>query len=416
VSEATAPDIGDDLTAVVADLNSPAHRMDPYPYYRRLRERLAIPHTPDHWLLSRHGHCDAVLRDRRWERLEELMCLPDRAVCSPLEARAAADASGHQQFVLDLASAPSRARLRALFKEAFSAAVVRGLRPRIHSLTRGLLDRALEAREVDLVEALAIPLPGILVCELLGVPAGDWPLLRGWSDAMVRSADPLLTMSAEEVAAQDRAGRELGDYFRPLIAARRARPSDDLLGRLALGRVTGEALDEQELIAACVMLLVAGQEMISNFIGLGALALLRHPAQRRRLQAQPGLIPSAVEELLRYDSPAQIAPRVALEDRELDGERVAAQSYAVLLLGAANRDPEVFAQPERLDLGRRDNRHLAFGQGHLFCPGAPLARLQGGIAFGALAARAPALELTGEPERKGTFCIRGLAKLPVLVR
>jgi cytochrome P450 len=414
--ELEAVSTGDDLMRVMEDLGSAEFRMDPYPYYHRLNEQARAWNAGDRWLFTTHAACDAVLRDRRWERLEELMCLPDRAVCEITDDQSAAHTRPQQAFVLDVDVAPDRARLRQLFADAFSPRRVRQLQPRLEQITDQLLDVVLEAGSVDFMDAFALRLPIVLVCEQLGVPPDDQDLLRSWSYVMVRAADPLFTMSPDEVAERDRVGREFADYFGRLIADRRRRPRGDLLSRLASGEASGVRFTDQELLAACIMLLVAGHEMVSNLLGLGTLALLRNPDEMARLAGQPGLVSDAVEELLRYDSPAQITPRTALEDLVIGGHGVGRGQYAVLLLGAANRDPRIYPDPDRLDVSRRPAGHLAFGQGHLYCPGAPMARAQARQAFGALVRRAPGLRLDGEPERKGTFCIRGLGSLPVATR
>jgi unspecific monooxygenase len=398
------------------DLFSPEARADPYPGYRRLRETAPVLRHPfGFWLLSGHRDCAALLRDPVWghgdDRLGQVRGLPidpgERATRSFLR--------------LD---PPDHTRLRTLVAKAFTPRVVERLTPRIEALTAGLLDRALTRDSpVDLVEALAYPLPVAVISELLGVPSSDEDRFRAWSAALARGLDPPFLLTDEENERRERAAAEFSAYLRELVAERHRHATDDLLGRLVRVEEGGERLSEAELLATCILLLAAGHETTANLIGNATLALLRdRPALERFRAMNTAGQAAAVEELLRWDAPVQVTARVALTATELDGHRIEPGEFAILLLGAANRDPEAFAEPERLELGRfagRDGqraRHLSFGSGIHFCLGAPLARLEGRTALAALLDRAPGLELAGEPVRRENFVLRGLSALPVTLR
>lgn len=268
---------------------------------------------------------------------------------------------------------------------------------------------------MDLIGDLAFPLPVIVISELLGVPAADRDRFRRWSLDIARSLDAIaLPVEPEVIERGNAARRALVGYFRDLIAERRQRPQADLLTALIAAEEQGDTLTEGELLATCVLLLVAGHETTVNLIGNGVLALLRHPGELRKLRAEPGLITSAVEELLRYDSPVQRTGRLAATDVELGGKVIPKGALLSAVLGAANRDPAHFPEPDRLDITRHDNRHLAFGWGIHFCLGAPLARVEGQVAIGALARRLPALALATErPEWRESSALHGLKALPV---
>ncbi len=306
---------------------------------------------------------------------------------------------------------PDHTRLRTLVQKAFTPRVVERLRPRIEALVKEALDEAEARGSMDLVADLAYPLPVTVIAELLGVPVEDRSAFRRWSDALVGALDPvaLTDRRSAVLAARD----ALHAYLERVVAERRAAPRDDLISRLVEAEEQGDRLSGPELLAMGVLLLVAGHETTVNLIGNGINALLAHPDQLARLRDEPELIEPAVEELLRYDSPVQLTGRVALEELELGGRRVEPGQMLMLLLGAANRDPRVFAEPERLDLGRDPNPHLAFGRGIHFCLGAPLARLEGQIAIRELVRRFPTLRLAGTPERRPTVTLRGFASLPL---
>jgi len=268
---------------------------------------------------------------------------------------------------------------------------------------------------MDVIADLAYPLPVTVICEMLGVPAGDRDTFRQWSLDIARSLDAILLPTDPEVVTRGNAARRaLENYFRGLIAERRTRPQADLLTALIAAEEQGDTLSEGELLATCVLLLIAGHETTVNLIGNGLLALLRHPDQLRRLRDDPALIQTAVEELLRYDSPVQRSGRIPNTDVEIGGKTIPKGSLVSALIGAANRDPAQFPDPDRLDVGRSDNRHIAFGWGIHFCLGAPLARVEGQIAINTLLRRKSALALATEsPQWRESSALRGLKALPV---
>jgi cytochrome P450 len=270
---------------------------------------------------------------------------------------------------------------------------------------------------MDLIEEFAYPIPVIVICEMLGVPVEDHERFKGWSLDIARGLDSILLPPDSEVPRRSIASRTaLADYFRELIAARRRAPRSDMLSELIAAEEAGDKLSESELLATCILLLIAGHETTVNLIGNGTLALLRHPDQLRRLRDDPRLIGTAVEELLRFDGPVQRTARIPSEDVLIGGRVIAKGEMVMPFIGAADRDPAQFPDPDRLDLGRTDNRHIAFGWGIHFCLGAPLARLEARLAIGALLERFPHLRLADEsPVWRALPVFRGLAKLRVLV-
>ncbi|MBI4561578.1 MAG: cytochrome P450, partial [Candidatus Rokubacteria bacterium] len=294
--------------------------------------------------------------------------------------------------------------------------VVEGMRPHIREIVDGLLDKVQDAGTMDVIADLAYPLPITVICEMLGVPGSDRNRLRGWSLDIARSLDAIgLPADPEVVARGVVARRALAEYFRDgLIAERRKRPQADLLSALIAAEEQGDKLSEGELLATCNLLLVAGHETTVNLIGNGLLALLRHPDQLNALREAPSLIESAVEELLRYDGPVQRTARIPNTDVEIDGRKIAKGEMVVALIGAANRDPAHFPDPDRLHITRGASDHVAFGWGIHFCLGAPLARAEAQIAIGTLLRRVPGLTLaTTAPEWRETSVLRGLKALPV---
>jgi cytochrome P450 len=382
----------------------PAVVADPYPYYRRMREQDPV-HRNDSvraWFLTRHADVCELLRDERFSsdgtRGERYVPPP------PGRGR-----PGRSMLVVD---PPDHTRLRNLVSKVFTPRMVERLRPRIESITADLVDRlASGPSRADLIEQFAYPLPVIVIAEMLGVPARDRAQFQEWSAVVVRGLDPFLDSATQEAVFDARDA--LIGYLRGIIAARRREPAEDLITGMIAAQEAGDFLSEGELVAMCNLLLVAGHETTVNLIGGGTLALLRNPDQHERLRRQPALARTAVEELLRYAPPVQWTGRVATEELELGGRRIAPRQSVVGILAAANRDPEVFADPDMLDLGRDPNPHVGFGRGIHFCLGAPLARLEAQIALPLLLERFPDLRLAGEPEPRPTWNLRGLARLPV---
>jgi cytochrome P450 len=381
---------------------------DPYPMYHRLRAEDPVHHSPlGFWILTRYEDVVAVLRDGRFAK-EAIAAF----VAKRLGVEVATTGIGISMLDRD---PPDHTRLRSLVSKAFTPRVVEGLRPRIQQIVDELLDRAEDQRGMDLIEEFAYPLPVIVICEMLGVPVADQERFRGWSLDLARGLDATLFGPHSDVAARSRASREaLTHYFRDLIAERRSAPRGDLLSALIAAEEAGDTLNEQELLATCILLLVAGHETTVNLLGNGTLALLRHPAELRRLRENPGLIGTAVEELLRYDGPVQRTARIPSADVTIGGRTITAGEMVMPFIGAADRDPAQFPEPDRLDLARADNRHIAFGWGIHFCLGAPLARLEGQIAIGTLVRRLPKLALACDrPEYRQSLTLRGLKALPV---
>jgi cytochrome P450 len=317
---------------------------------------------------------------------------------------------------------PDHTRLRSLVSQAFTPRMVESLRPRIQSLVDELLDAVVEKGEMDVLADLAYPLPTVVICELLGVPPEDRDKFKAWSADASRLLDGHLDKAAIDKGMV--AGMYLFQYFTDLVEARRADPRDDLLSALLAAQgpsgpssgelAAGDKLTHAELLSTATLLFIAGFETTMNLVGNGTLALLRNPAEMGRLRDDPTLVRPGVEELMRYDGPVHITARIATTDVEIGGEAIRAGEQVVVSLAAANRDPEQFPDPDRLDVSRSPNRHLALGGGPHFCLGAALARIEGQAAFGALLRRFPHLELaTEQPTYRDHFVIRGLTDLKV---
>jgi len=391
---------------------SPERRRDPYPLYARLRREAPVYYSRPLgiWFLTRHRDVEAVLKDPRFS-VNRTAFAPPRM--NPLLSLS----SEFQTFVnrtLLMVDPPDHTRLRGLVSRAFTPRRVEALRPRAEALVDELLDAAARRDDADLIRDLAFPLPIILICELLGVPVADRDQLRRWTNDLTVLLDPFTGGSLEQA---DRSFRELSAYFRALFDARRREPREDLISALVAAESGGDRLGDAELTATVGLILGAGHETTTNLIGNAAIALLRNPGERKRLQDDPSLLPRAVEEFLRYDAPVQATDRVATEDCEIDGHRIRAGQFCALLIGAANRDPETFADPDRLDVGRAESRHLSFGQGVHFCLGAGLARLEGQVAIGGLLRRFPAFEAdVTSPDWRRSMTLRGVTRLPVTLR
>jgi unspecific monooxygenase len=308
---------------------------------------------------------------------------------------------------------PDHTRLRRLVLTAFTPRTVEAMRDRIQAVVDGLIDRFEGAGEVDLIADYVEPLPVTVIAELLGIPDADRHLLRPWSAdfCLMYELDPPEASARAAV----RASVEFGGYLRELLAERRKRPGDDLISALAAVVDGGDTLTETELVGTCVLLLNAGHEASVNGAGNGWWSLFRHPAELARLRADPGLIPSAIEELLRFDTPLSLFERWVLEPIDIDGVAIPRGDEVALLFGSANRDPDAFDRPDELDLRRDPNPYISFGAGIHYCLGAPMAKLELGIAFATLLRRVPRLEPVETPRWKPTFVLRGLEALRVRV-
>lgn len=383
----------------------PGFRADPYPHYARLRAEQPVFRSPlGFWLFTRHRECALVLRDPRFG-------YPDPDAVSGDDLIAAGFA-GQRNFFIFM-NPPDHTRLRGIVRAWLSPRVIHGLRPYVREAAERLLDQALAREEFDLIGSFAHALPFGVVCELLDIPEDDRPQVMKWAQDYLGGVGPVIEVTPERHRQRDRALAAFTRYFRSLSERRRA-PATDLLTHLTRAMVDGR-MSEDELLGTCILLFVAGHGTTTNLIGNSVLALLRHPDQLARFLAEPDLEGTAIEELLRYDAPTHMSFRVALEDVPLDdGHVVRAGEQVLAVRGAANRDPEVHADPDRLDLARTDNRHLTFGGGIHVCLGAALGRMQARVALRAVFERAPNLALARQDLRyKKSLLVRGLEELHV---
>ena len=391
------------------DLTDPRVRADPYPLYARLRAEapvcpIRVGRWLDFWMLTRYEDVVAALKDERFTHDLRKVHRADVQVLrlfGPLN-----------RHMLNR-DPPDHPRLRALVLKAFTARFVEDLRPRIESLTEQLLDRVAGQGRMDVIADYALPLPVTIIAEMLGVPVADRERFQRWTAALVAFGGAWSVIRAVPSA------WALLRYIRQLVRLRRHRPEKDLISALVAAEEGGDRLNGTELLAMVGLLLLAGYETTVNLIGNGTLALLENPAQMHELCAHPSLAPSAVEELLRYDGPLNWAPpRWTLCDVTIAGVTIPRNAGVGLGLNAANRDPEQFERPDVLDLAREPNRHVAFGQGIHYCLGAPLARLEGQIAFTTLLRRFPDLRLAVPRDAlrwRRSVPLRGLEALPVVL-
>lgn len=395
-------------------MDAPDFRADPYPAYDALRSVspvLAVPEMGE-VLITGYDEALAVLRDprfstngqhRRWPGGSP----PPEVASAPLPAEA---------NVLLFIDPPDHTRIRKLVSKAFTPRTVERLRSGVAAMVADIGDRAEDEGGLDVIADLGFTVPVTVICELMGVPVEDQHLFGPWSSDVSRILDGF-SLTPEEVGAAATAAGQMAAYFTDLFAQRRANPADDLVSALLAVESEGERLSEYELYSTTLLLFIAGHETTTNLIGNGMWALLRNRDQLTALHADPGLAPSAVEELLRYDSPVHVTARIPTTDVELGGRQFVAGEQLIVLLSAANRDPRRFDDPTRLDITRPDNHHLAFSQGMHFCLGAALARLEGAEAIGGLVARfGDRLEVVTDPVvHRDHFVLRGLQELRVAV-
>ncbi len=393
----------------------PSYQANPYPAYAALRAEDPVHFSMaiQAWVLTAYEDCERVLRDH--ETFSSSSDTASGQLATVLQQQRREFPLGEVPTVLN-SDPPVHTRLRTLLNRAFTPRTIEGLRPRIEEIAASLLadaDRAPGGR-FDAVTGFAQPLPIIVIAELLGVPAGDRDRFKEWSTAIANATNVLNTPKVLANARQ--ATVELIAYMDEVVAQRRAAPGADIMTALVQAEEDGERLSHDELLAFSILLLLAGHETTTNLIGNGLLALTEHPVEAARLRAEPELLPSAVEEFLRYDSSVQGAVRFARETAEVGGRTIEAGSTLLLLLGSANRDPAQFPEPDTLDIARSPNRHLSFGRGIHFCLGAPLARLEGDVAFRALLDRFPEPRVAeGGAERAGTLVLRGMGRLELEV-
>ena len=383
------------------DLHSEAMRRNPYPVYDHLRSASPLFHEPrsDFWMILDY---EGVRR-----ALDDLDAFSSRA--APL--------GGGALDWLIFFDPPRHTKLRALISRAFTPRSVAALEPRIRELSRELLDRTIERGEMDVATDFAVPLPMMVIAEMLGIPAEDRPRFVRWNDVVLGM---IYTVSGGAAAAQAvaefrDATLEIGAYLTRLLAERRAAPRDDLLTRLVEAEVDGERLTQTEILGFFQLLLVAGSETTTNLITNAVLCFVEHPDQLARVRAAPELLPSAIEEVLRYRSPLQAIFRLTRRDAELHGRVIPAGKLVLAMVGSANRDPRQFPDPGRFDVTRDPNPHVAFGHGPHFCLGAPLARLEGRVALTDFLERVkgfrPASDAPWQPRQ--AFHVHGASRLPI---
>ena len=397
----------------------PAVHANPYPFYARLRE-----HDPVHWgmafdasqagawYVARYADIDEILKSPRYVKNLHTVWGSGAMPPIPAEVRTYVEMARHAILLND---PPDHTRLRKLVSQAFTPRGIETLRPSIATFAQTVLQEA-EGRgqgSLDLMADYAYPVTLRVIAAMIGVPDDERSLLERWARVLLRTLD--LAPSLADLRAANEVSHEAISFFHDLIQKRRQHPADDLLTRLIAVHDSEDRLSEDEIIVMCTLLVLAGFDTTVNLIGNGTLALLQHPDQLALLRQRPEILPTAIEELLRYEPSTQKALRYALDETELHGTAIHKGQAVIVLLASANRDPDVFADPDRLDLTRAPNRHLGFGAGIHVCLGAPLARLEGAIAISTLLNRYPRLTLLSEqPEwRDDLVTFRRLARLPV---
>jgi cytochrome P450 len=384
---------------------------NPYPLYARLRQESPVLWDPflHAWVVTRYEDVAEVLARFGAERTPT----PERLTELGMQRLVpVAQIMGKQMLFMD---PPEQRRVRGLASTAFTARRVEGLRGHIRDIANDLIDRVVAHGEMDLISDFANPLPAIVTAEMLGVPTEDHEHLKDWTQKFAEVIGNF-QLNPDGIDVVLEAVSNLTGYLRQALVRRSRGPAVGLIGLMSQAQVDGDRLTEEELIANVIVTMVGGHETTTNLIGNGLLTLLGQPAALNQLRDDPAILPVAIEELLRYESPVQTTARIAPEDTVLCGQLIERGQAVTAVIAAANRDPERFADPDRLDLTRRDNRHLAFGWGSHFCFGAPLARIESEIAFQALLTRLPELELVGGPFRRqwrANLGLRGLMTLPI---
>ncbi|MDT5016622.1 MAG: hypothetical protein QOD39_2782 [Mycobacterium sp.] len=402
-----------DPQALLLQLLDPSNRADPYPIYAMVREHGPL-HLPRMTLtvFSTYQDCDDVLRhpSSANDRLKS------SAVQREIARGAQPGPAGTPSFLF--LDPPDHTRLRRLVSKAFAPKVVKALEPDIRAMVDGLLDDVAIAGSFDVIADLAHPLPVAVICRLLGVPLEDEPQFSRASSVLAKALDPIYAVTGEAPEELDEimnAGTWLRQYVRDLIALRRAEPRDDLISGLVHVEESGDQLTEDEIVATCNLLLIAGHETTVNLIANAILAMLRNPIQWAALTTDPQRVSAVVEETLRYDPPVQLLSRIAADDMIIGGTTVAKGDIMMLLIAAAHHDPAAVDRPGEFDPDREIIRHLGFSKGPHFCLGAPLARLEAAIALSAVTARFPNARMAGEPDYKPNLTLRGMASLPVTI-
>lgn len=383
---------------------------NPYPLYHRLRNEDPVHWDPflHAWVVTRYADVITVFQRFSANRTPT----PEQLAALGLETlKPLAQVMVRQMLFLD---PPAHGRVRSLASKAFTPRRVEVLRSRIQDITNDLLDAVQDKGRMDILADLALPLPAIVTAEMLGVPNSDWRQLTKWS-ADFAGVLGNFQHNPERAPTVLRSLEEMVAYFQNAIREQRIHPREGLIGAFLNAEIDGDRLSEEEVVANTIVTMVGGQETTTNLIGNGILSLLRHRDQFEKLKAAPALMPSAIEELLRFESPSQHTARLAPEDMELGGKMIRKRQAVIAVMGAANHDPERFPDPDRLDIGRTDNRHVAFAWASHFCFGAPLARLEGQIAFSSLLKRMPDLAMgTDKVTWRENLGLRGLTALPVV--
>lgn len=391
-------------------------RAHPYPRYAQIRAAGALVESQLGWYAAGHAAVSKVLRDPTFGHGDTAGADTRAtgfvaAAMQPVRPPGLVDPVGPESMIgMD---PPDHTRLRRLVSKVFTPTAIEALRPRLTDIAEELLAGPSRAVSFDLMRDVAGALPVLAICEVLGIPSIDRGRFKAWGGDIAVALD--LTAPAAAQRRADRALAGLHRYFEDLFAQRRAAPGDDLVSELLAVEEQGDALTPRELMATCLLLLLAGFETTVNLLGNGTLALLDHPGELERLRADRSLLPGAVEEMLRYDAPVQLTARQSLRDTEVEGVDVPAGRFVITLVGGANRDPAVFADPDRFDITRRNARqHLSFIVGAHHCLGAALARLEGEVTFAALLDHLPDLRAAGPARRRPTFVLRGLESLPLV--
>ncbi len=391
----------------VARMLLPATKDDPYPLYTRLRQRGLVRSPLGVFAAADHATVASILRDRRFSSSPVHQRGYRPPSCPPGDPRAGLPAA--DLLTLD---PPDHTRLRRLVAGAFTPRAIAGLEPWIREITVRLLSAADGAAGFDLIDALAFPLPIAVICRLLGVPAKDQAQFRAWGHDVAATLDPQTAAAAKAPARA--AEIALTGYLQDLVRERRANPDDSILSALIAAEEEGDRLTSGEVVSTALLLLIAGFETTVNLIGNGTVALLGAPGRWDWLRQDPALVPAAIEEMLRYDSPVQLTSRIATEEVEVGGGVIPRGRPVIVFIGGANRDPAVFERPDEFRIDRPDpGRHLSFSLGMHHCLGASLARLEGRIALEELTRRYPALELAAPPARRPLLVLRGFQSVPV---
>lgn len=395
--------------------DDPAFLADPFPLFRRMQDLDPCHWSPrlKAWMLTRYEDVRRVCLDREMssDRLR-----PFFAALPPPEAQRIADIVRYLSLWMVFRDPPEHTRLRRLTSKVFHVKSMHAMRPRIEDLMRRLFEAIGARREFDFIGEFAGPLPALVIMDMLGVPPGELARVKRLSDDMALFIGSS-RMAADKYGIAQAATREMAHYFRGMIADRRRQASADLLSELVHLEDEGERLSDDELVASCILLLFAGHETTTNHIANGLLALMRFPGQADKLRAEPALAAAAVEELLRYDGPNGAQVRIVQREQVLHGKTLKPGERVFILLNAANRDPRVYADPDRVEFGRDGPPHLAFGFGLHICLGFPLARLEGQLALPAALSRWRGLELAGaRPEWLNSMVFRGMKSMPVRVR